>query len=96
MSALLGVCAGKAFRGTVPWLAPGVAVGLAISVMELLGVTHPPGGAIALIAVIGGPSIEAQGFRFVVMPALTGSLILLLIALATNNVHPARRYPMWW
>ena len=96
LSALAGVCVARAFDGTLPWLAPGVAVGLAIFVMALAGVTHPPGGAFALIAVVGGPIVNKQQFLFVLLPALSGSLILLLIALLCNNMHPGRTYPLRW
>ena len=96
LSALAGVCVARAFGGAVPWLAPGVAVGVAIFMMCLAGVTHPPGGAFALIAVIGGPVVRAQDFLYVLLPALSGSVILLLAALLCNNVHPGRQYPTRW
>ena len=96
LSALAGVCVARAFDGTLPWLAPGVAVGLAVFAMALAGATHPPGGAFALIAVIGGPGIVKQGFLYVLLPALSGSLILLLLGLLCNNVHPGRTYPLRW
>lgn len=96
VSALSGVCVSRAFAGSLPWLAPGVAVGLAIFFMCLGGVTHPPGGAFALIAVIGGPVVRAQDFLYVLLPALSGSLILLIVALICNNVHPVRQYPARW
>jgi hypothetical protein len=96
VSSFVGVCVALAFDGAAPWLAPAVAVALAIFVMALLGCTHPPGGAIAMIAVIGGRDVRSEGFMFVLMPAATGSLLLLVIALLMNNVHPSRRYPLWW
>ncbi len=96
VSSFLGVCVAWAFDGAAPWLAPAVAVAVAITAMALLGCTHPPGGAIAMIAVIGGRTVTDQGFMYVLLPATTGSFLLLLIALLTNNVHPSRRYPLWW
>ena len=39
------------------FLAAGLAVGLAIALMHLLRCIHPPGGATAIAAVIGGPVI---------------------------------------
>lgn len=42
----------------VVWLAAGLAVGIAIFVMERIHALHPPGGATALVAVIGGPNIH--------------------------------------
>jgi hypothetical protein len=96
ISALAGVCVARAFAGSVTWLAPGIAVGVATFFMCLAGVTHPPGGAFALIAVIGGDVVRAQDFLYVLLPALSGSLILLLIAILCNNLHPARQYPSRW
>ena len=54
---------------------------------------HPPGGATALIAVIGTEKIHDLGYFFVVYPVLAGSLILLLVALIFNNITPNRKYP---
>ena len=96
LSALAGVCVAQAFGAALPWLAPALAVGLAIFLMCLAGVTHPPGGAFALIAVIGGPVVRAQAFLYALLPALSGSLVLLVVALLCNNVHPARQYPLRW
>ena len=97
ISALVGVCVARMFvGGALPWLAPGIAVGLAIFCMCLAGVTHPPGGAFALIAIIGGPVVRAQDFLYVLLPALSGSLVLLLVAMLCNNLHPTRQYPARW
>ena len=97
ISALVGVCVARMFvGGALPWLAPGVSVGLAIFFMCLAGVTHPPGGAFALIAIIGGPVVRAQDFLYALLPAMSGSLILLLVAMLCNNLHPTRQYPARW
>lgn len=48
-----------------PVLAAALACALAIAAMSLLGALHPPGGAVAMTAVIGGPMIAATGFWFV-------------------------------
>ena len=54
---------------------------------------HPPGGATALIAVIGGPSIHALGYRYVIEPVMINALTILAIAFAFNNLFRWRRYP---
>ena len=54
---------------------------------------HPPGGATALIAVIGSAKIKSLGYLYVLSPVLTGSLILLLVALIFNNMTNHRKYP---
>lgn len=96
LSAFTGVLAWKLLHAD-PWLAAAVAVATAIALMHLTRTLHPPGGATALIAVIGSDNIHAAGFTYVLVPALAGSLILLLVALLVNNIAPTRRYPeIWW
>jgi CBS-domain-containing membrane protein len=79
-----------------PWLAASVAVATAIAVMHVTKTLHPPGGATALIAVIGGKSIHAVGYWYVLVPAGLGALILLLVALLVNNIPKSRKYPEFW
>ncbi len=47
-----------------------LAASTAIAAMFALRCLHPPGGAVALTAVIGGPAIHAAGFAF---PLVTGA-----------------------
>ncbi|MBT3827319.1 MAG: HPP family protein [Nitrosomonadales bacterium] len=42
---------------------------------------HPPGGATAITAVIGGVAINELGYMFVITPIFFNSLILLTVAL---------------
>ena len=92
LSALIGV---SVFRvlGHEPWLAAALAVALAIVSMQITKTLHPPGGATALIAVIGSPQLKALGYWYVLVPVLSGVLVLLLVALVFNNLTPTRRYP---
>ncbi len=53
--------------------------------MLLLRCVHPPGGAVALTAVLGGPHVLALGFGFVLVPVGVNSLLLTLVAIAYNN-----------
>jgi len=78
------------------WLGAAAAVAIAIVVMGLTHTMHPPGGATALLAVIGDPAIKSLGYLYVIIPTAVGALILLLIALAFNNCAPHRRYPQYW
>jgi len=90
VSALIGVtCA--AHVGDVA-LAASLAASLAIGAMFALRCLHPPSGAVALTAVLGGPGITALGYRFVLWPVAIDSLLLLLTALIFN-VSARRRYP---
>ncbi|MFC3627424.1 HPP family protein [Vogesella amnigena] len=75
-----------------PALAAGLAVGLAIFAMIVLRCLHPPGGAIALNAVIGGPAVHAMGFGFVWLVSCN-ALLMLLLALGLNRYLLRRPYP---
>ena len=55
-----------------------VAVGIAICVMQLFRCQHPPGGATALIAVIGGPDIYELQYQYVVTPVAVNVAIFLV------------------
>jgi CBS-domain-containing membrane protein len=92
ISALVGVTIAK-FLPDVIWLTAPLAVALSIVLMQITKTLHPPGGATALIAVSGGEAIKKLGFGYVLSPVLTGSLILLLVALVFNNISSGRSYP---
>jgi len=72
-------------------LAMAAAVGLAIFLMYFTRTIHPPGGATALIGVQGH-----AGAEFLLFPILAGVLILLGVALFTNNIVNHRQYPKNW
>ena len=95
VSALVGVICWKLLH---PWpgVAQAMAVSTAIAAMHLTRTLHPPGGATALIATLGSPDIVRLGFGFVLLPAALGPLLLLLVALAVNNLPRTRRYPEVW
>jgi len=95
ISALVGVICWKLFY-QYPWLAQALAVSTAIALMHATRTLHPPGGATALIAVIGSPEVHKLGFMYVLMPATIGPLILLAVALLVNNIPQSRRYPEIW
>lgn len=95
ISALIGVAIFK-LLGTHLWLAAALAVATSIAVMHATRTLHPPGGATALVAVIGGPKIHHLGYLYVVLPVGAGAVILLLVALLVNNLARERRYPEFW
>lgn len=78
VSAIVGVAV--AGLSADPMLSAGLAVGGAIAAMALLRCLHPPGGAVALTAVVGGPAIHELGFGFVIAPVGLGTLLLLAMA----------------
>jgi len=95
LSAVIGVtCA--ILLGAHPALAASMAVSLALVFMHLTRSLHPPGGATALIAVIGSEHIHQLSYWYVISPIFSGSIIMLLVALLVNNLSPYRRYPEYW
>ncbi|CAK0780175.1 CBS domain-containing membrane protein [Gammaproteobacteria bacterium] len=95
VSAIIGVACYK-LLSDFPWLAEASAVSTAIAMMHVTRTLHPPGGATALIAVIGSETIHNMGWLYVLMPATLGPLILLVVALLVNNIPKTRRYPEIW
>lgn len=95
ISATVGVLCWR-FLGTEPGLAGAVAVASAIALMHVTRTMHPPGGATALIAVIGSGAIHELGFAYVLMPAMIGPLALFAVALVVNNAIGPKRYPEVW
>ncbi|MBU9320234.1 HPP family protein [Burkholderia gladioli] len=75
-----------------PVLAASLAIALAIGAMLALRCVHPPSGAVALTAVVGGPSVHALGFGFVLEPIAVQSAALLAAALVYHALT-GHRYP---
>lgn len=92
ISAFIGVSCAR-YVGD-PWLAAALAVGLAIGAMYYLRCLHPPGGATALVAVLGGESVRELGYDFVLTPVLENAVVLLLVAVLVNLPFRWRRYPV--
>jgi CBS domain-containing membrane protein len=92
ISSVIGVTVCKMLPEII-WLTAPLAVSISIVAMQLTKTLHPPGGATALIAVIGSEKIKALGFLFVLSPVFTGCLILLAVAFIFNNLTPNRKYP---
>lgn len=91
LSAFIGVIVALAVDPV--YLAAGLAVGASIAAMHLLRCIHPPGGATALIPILGGETVQAMGFEFVMIPTLVNCCVLVAIALLFNNLFDWRRYP---
>ncbi len=93
VSALAGIACAR-WLGN-PMLAAPVAVGAAIALMFALRCLHPPGGAAALVAALGGITDP----RFALDPVLLNSLLLVLAGIAYNTAtrraypHPQARPP---
>lgn len=92
ISAIIGVAMSRWISD--PMLAGAAAVALAILSMQSLRCLHPPGGATALTAVVGGDAVQHMGFDYVLAPVGMDSLILLILAMAlTPLLMPGQRYP---
>lgn len=78
ISAIIGISCGKLSDSliiTVP-----LAIGLAIFAMHYLRCIHPPGGATAMLTLLGGAEINAIGYQFLITPLAINLIILLLAA----------------
>lgn len=95
LSALIGVFCYQLLP-TQLWIAAALAVAASIAVMHLTKTLHPPGGATALIAVIGSPQLHDIGYLYALFPVARGAFILLVVALLVNNISKTRKYPQFW
>jgi CBS domain-containing membrane protein len=90
ISAFMGVLAAHFIPN--PVVAIGVGVSLAIAAMSLTRCLHPPGGAAALTALIGGPAVTSAGFLFPLFPVCVNSVILVALGVAFHKLS-RRNYP---
>ncbi len=91
ISAFVGVSCQQLFPDQT-WT-PALAVGLAVGAMYYARAIHPPGGATALAAVIGGGEIYRLEYYYLLSPILVNVGCILLLAIAFNAIFPWRRYP---
>ena len=96
VSAALGVLV----AGLIPQpaLAAALAVGGAILLMSLLRCLHPPGGAAALSAVIGGHTLQSGHAGHLLLPVLANSVLLVAIGWLfhrfSGHSYPHRAKPV--
>lgn len=91
VSAVVGVSCAELIPHSA--IAAAAAVSLAIGAMHYLRCIHPPGGATALTAVVGGAGVQALGYQYVVTPVLLNVAVILLVAVLFNAPFAWRRYP---
>ena len=92
VSAIVGVVCAQLIED--PFLAGALSVSLAIGAMHYLRCIHPPGGATALTAVIGGESVQVLGFGYVLTPVLLNAAVIVVVAVLFNYPFAWRRYPV--
>lgn len=90
VSAVIGVFCAQSIAD--PGVAAATAAALAIAAMFWLRCLHPPSGAVALTAVLGGQQVAALGYGFALWPVALNSAILLSIAVVFNGLLK-RNYP---
>ncbi|MDB5683318.1 MAG: hypothetical protein JWM75_1016 [Sphingomonas bacterium] len=90
VSAAIGVACAHGIGS--PLAAAAASVALAFAAMSVLRCVHPPGGAVALSAVIGGPYVAQLGYEFILAPVLLNSALLAIGAVLYNNLT-GRSYP---
>ncbi|MEJ5082574.1 HPP family protein [Ochrobactrum sp. MYb379] len=90
ISALVGITVVHFIDNQV--LAIGLGVGLAIAAMSFGRCLHPPGGAAALTAIIGGPAVTDLGYQFALIPVGLNSAMLVILGIAFHRLT-RRKYP---
>jgi CBS domain-containing membrane protein len=91
VAALCGVFFAHLLPGQLAYAAA-LAMLSAISLMFALRCLHPPSGAVALTAVLGGESIFQLGYGFIWWPVLANSVLLVLSAWLYHTLT-GYRYP---
>ena len=74
-------------------IAAAASVGLAIWAQYYTRCIHPPGGATALAAVIGGSQLHDLGYMYAITPVLINTVTILFIAVVFNGLISWRHYP---
>lgn len=73
-------------------LAFSTAVAISIVIMMSTDSLHPPSGAVAITAVLGGSAVHDLGYYFLFYPVLLNSILLLVVAIVFNRLC-GRQYP---
>nr|WP_218948907.1 HPP family protein [Acinetobacter sp. YH16039] len=69
-----------------------VAVALSIFLMMTTDSLHPPSGAVAITAVLGGEAVHELGYYFIFYPVLLNSVLLMFVAIIFNRLL-GKQYP---
>ena len=88
---LITTAVGLIFLNFVPfpiYIIIPLAVGFGVGLMILLNVTHPPAGGNPIIVIIGSVS-----FDYLLSPVISGSLIIIISAIAINRFILKKTYP---
>lgn len=91
ISALVGITVVHFVPDSV--LAAAIGVAGAIAAMSLCRCLHPPGGAAALTAVLGGPTVFALGYKFAFVPVGLNSALLVTCGFLFHRLLRRHAYP---
>ena len=88
---LVSIAIGLALHTFLPfeWWSVGLAVGLAITAMAILRITHPPAGADPLVVFFSSP-----GWEYLIFPVAIGSVFLVITAWTFHMLPPQTSYPL--
>lgn len=89
LSTLVGLLVLHSLGGS--WWAQGLAVGLALAVMQQTRTVHAPAGANPLVVLALQP-----GWDFVLLPVLAGAVVVVALAWGVNNTRAQGSYPRYW
>jgi CBS domain-containing membrane protein len=85
LSAITGITCAALLKDT--HVAAAVAAGTSLLVMSMARCVHPPGGATALLAVLGGDVVQAAGYAFLLIPAINLIVLLVIARLCNRGVR---------
>ena len=89
---LVSASVGIFFVNLIPlpiYISIAFAVGIGIFLMILLDVVHPPAGGNPILVIIGSVSYD-----YLIFPVITGSIIIILLAIFINKLILKKRYPL--
>ena len=75
----------------VSFITIGLAVGIAITLMIALKVTHPPAGGNPIAIMIG-----AVSFPFLLFPIMAGTITIIIGGIIYNSLILKKKYPITW
>ncbi len=88
---LLTAIVGVFFLNLIPlplYILIPISVGVAVGLMIILNVTHPPAGGNPIIVIMGSVSLD-----YIISPVITGSIIIVFFGVVLNRLILKKKYP---
>jgi CBS-domain-containing membrane protein len=70
-------------------VAAGIAVGLSITIMLMLRISHPPAGAVPLVVMV-----SPLGVGLLLESVMAGAAMLVILAIAFHHLPPRQTFPL--